>query len=113
MERAAPILRINARDRNGKAAQRLDSFHDPVPFSGILAVGGDELIHREMLVRAVPVHIGVRGEICSDLRLVLRENRPPEGFYIHAVPLLTIHISYTATIALPHISPISAKPCFR
>ena len=66
MERAAPILRINARDRNGKAAQRIDPFHDPVPFSGILAVGGDEFIHREMLVRAVPVHIGVRGEKCSD-----------------------------------------------
>ena len=111
MERAALILWINVRDRNGEAVQYFDPFHGPVPLSGIFAVGDDEFIHREMLVRAVPVYVGVRGEICSDLRLVLRENRPPESFYIHAVPLT--YNSYTATISLPHMSPFSTNPYFR
>jgi hypothetical protein len=49
-----------------------------MPFSRILAVGNDKLVHRKPLIGVVPVDDGIRREMGSKTNLVLCSHFPPK-----------------------------------
>ena len=58
-------------------------FNLTLPIAGILAVGSYKFLDREMLVGAMPIHIGISVEIFSYLVCSLCENVRPKLLYVN------------------------------
>ena len=83
MERSGTIFRIYPCCGDDHIIRRNDLFNLAVPLAGILAVGSYEFLDREMLVGAMPIHIGIGMEKFSYFVCPLCENIRPKLLYVH------------------------------
>ena len=65
VERSGAILGIYPCCGDNHIVRRDDLFDLAIPISGILAVGSYKFLNRELLIGAMPIHIGIGVEIFS------------------------------------------------
>ena len=82
MERSGAILRMYPCCGDNHIVRRDDLFDLAIPITGIVAVGSYKFLDREMLVGAMPIHIGIGVEIFSYLVCSLCENIRPKLLYV-------------------------------
>ena len=102
MERSRAILRIYSCCGDNHIVRRDDLFNLAVPIAGILAVGSYKFLDREMLVRAMPIHISIGVEIFSYLVCSLCENVRPKLLYVHYLSSLikcfTVSVGFFSSV---------------
>ena len=62
-------------------------LHLSIPFAGVFAVGSYKFLNREMLARAMPIHISIGLEVFSYLDCSLCKNVRPKLLYVHYITL--------------------------
>ncbi len=78
MKRQRLILRINVGHRDKQIPRSFNSFDLAVPIAGVFTIGDNEFVHVKMLIRTMPIHIGVFIKVSSEGVRILLQDIPPK-----------------------------------
>ncbi len=83
MKRSAPIPRIYIYCSDCQIIHLLYPLNRSIPFTRIFTICPDILFYRKMLIRAMPIHIGILPEISPYFLRILFQYGIPKFLYVH------------------------------